>query len=64
VRLEIGEPDLHERPDRLLDPGLTGECQRRLPALARLRRVDPLFETVVTGYEMLLDPGTKIVVRH
>jgi len=55
--LEVGDPDLHERPDGILDARLAGERQRLLPALARLRRVDALFETVVTGYKMLLNPG-------
>jgi hypothetical protein len=52
------------RPDRVLDPGLPGERQRLLPALARLRGIDPLFETVVAGYEMLLDSRTQIILGH
>ena len=62
--VEIGDPDLDERPDRVLDPGFASELERLLPALARLRGVDALFQTVVSGYEELLDPFTKIVLQH
>ena len=33
---EVGEPDLDERPDRVLDPRLAGELERLLVALPRL----------------------------
>ena len=35
---QVGEPDLDERPDRLLEPRLPRHLERLLPALARLLR--------------------------
>src|SRR6185503_17740014 len=55
-RFQIREPDLDERPDPLLQPGLPREGECLLPALPRLRRVDALLEAVVAGHEQLLDP--------
>jgi CheY-like chemotaxis protein len=54
--LEIGEPELDERPDRVLDACLARRLERLLVTLPRLRRVDSLLESVVSGHEQLLDP--------
>ena len=58
---QIREPDLDERPDPLLEPGLPRERERLLPALARLRRVDALLEPVVARHEQLLDPLVDVL---
>jgi CheY-like chemotaxis protein len=57
---EIGEPDLDERPDGVLEPGLSGELQRLLVGLAHLREGDALLEPVVTGDEELLDARSDL----
>src|SRR5439155_21115413 len=53
--LEVGEPELDERADRLLQPRLARKRQRLLVALAGLRRIHALFQPVVAGDEQLLD---------
>jgi len=53
--LEVGEPELDERADRLLEPRLARERQRLLVALAGLRRIHALLQPVVAGDEQLLD---------
>ena len=60
--LEVGEPDLDQRPDPLLDPGLPRERERLLVALAHLRRVDALLQPVVPGQDQLLDLS-RVVAR-
>ena len=62
--LEVGEPDLDQRPDALLEPGLLGYGERLLVALSGLLRIDSLLETIVTGDEKLLDSLTRIVALH
>ena len=47
--LEVGEPDLDERPHALLEPGLARDRERLLVALAHLLRLDALLEPVVAG---------------
>src|SRR4029079_1510131 len=53
---QIRDPDLDERPDPLLEPGLAREGERLFPALPRLLRIDALLEPVVARHEQLLDP--------
>src|SRR5437870_4236186 len=53
--LEVGEPELDQRADRLLEPCLARERERLLVALAGLRRIDALLQPVVAGDEELLD---------
>jgi hypothetical protein len=62
--LEVGQPELDQRPDALLEPGLRSDGKRLLVALARLFRIDSLLETVVTGDEKLLDSLTRLVALH
>jgi CheY-like chemotaxis protein len=62
--LEIREPDLDERPDRILEPGLACGLERLLVALPRLRRVDSLLQTIVSGHQQLLDPFASVVPLH
>ena len=52
-----------ERPHAVLDPGLAGERERLLVALADLRRVDALLQAIVPREQRLLDTNTG-VVRH
>ena len=52
--LKIGEPDLDERPDRLLDAGVAREFERLLVALAHLGRVDALLQAIVPGQQRLV----------
>src|SRR5581483_3837126 len=61
LRLEIGEPDLDERPDPLLQASLPRQGQRLLPAFARLHRIDALLEPVVAGDQQLLDPLADVL---
>jgi CheY-like chemotaxis protein len=56
---EIGKPDVDERPNLLLEPGLAGRGERLLVALARLGRVDALLQPVVAGDEELLNSLTR-----
>ena len=62
--LEVGEPDLDERPHRLLEPGLTREGERLLVAFAGPGRDDSLLEAVVAGDEELLDPLPRLLPLH
>ena len=63
--VEIGEPDLDERSDRVLDTGLARERKRLLVALSRLGGVDALLEAVVPRDEQTLDLGSNLVSgRH
>ena len=57
--LEVGEPELDERPHRLLEPGLARDRERLLVALPRLLRRDALLQPVVARDEQLLDPGSR-----
>src|SRR5439155_8386326 len=61
---QVGEPDLDERADRLLEPGLARHRERLLPALARLRGVDALLQPVVAGHEQLLDALPHKITLH
>jgi CheY-like chemotaxis protein len=61
--LEVGEPDLDERPDRLFDSCFAGELERLLVALPRLFGRDTLFEPVVAGDQQALDLGSNLVSR-
>ena len=62
--LEIGEPDLNERSDGVLEPRLARDRERLLVALPRLGGVDPLLEAVVPGHEQLLDPVARLALLH
>ena len=62
--LEVGEPELDERPDGVLEPRFTCDRQRLLVALARLLRVDSLLEPVVARDQQSLDPLTDVVALH
>jgi hypothetical protein len=61
---EIREPDLDQRPDRVLEPGLAGDGESLLVALAYLGRIDPLLETIVAGDEQFLDPLVRVSGLH
>src|SRR5256885_12994215 len=63
--LEIGEPDLHQRPDRFLEPGLARDYKSLLVVLPNLRRIDPLLEAVLPRDEQPLDaPGGVLPLHH
>src|SRR6476469_4702629 len=53
--LEVREPDLDERPDRILEPGFPRSLEGLLVALSRLGRIDPLLESIVARDQELLD---------
>jgi len=53
--LEVGEPDLDERPHALLEAGLAGDRQRLLVALPDFLGGNALFEPVVAGQEQVVD---------
>ena len=61
---EIGQPDLHERPNRLLEPRVLRGLEGLLVALPHFLRVDALFEAVVSGDQELLDPLPGVVALH
>src|SRR5205823_4863000 len=52
---EIRKPNLDQGPDRIFEPGLAGDRKGLLVALPYLGRIDPLLETIVAGYQQLLD---------
>jgi hypothetical protein len=58
--LEVGEPDLDERPYRILETGLASQRKRLFVASAHLLRLDALFQPVVAGHEQLLDACPRI----
>jgi hypothetical protein len=60
--LEVGEPDLDERPHALLEPCLARDRQRLLVALPDLLRRDALLQAVVAGEEQVVDffPGRDL----
>ena len=62
--LEIREPDLDKRPDRIFEPGVTSDGKSLLVALPHLGRIDPLFEPIITGYQQLLDPLARVRPLH
>ena len=62
--LEVGQHDLDERADRVLEPGLDRDGERLLVALPRLLRVDALLEPIVTRHEKLLDSLPRLVGLH
>ena len=62
--LEVGEPELDERADALLEAGRASHLERLLVALAHLRGRDPLLEPVVAGDEQLLDSLASIGPLH
>jgi CheY-like chemotaxis protein len=66
VRLlrQVREPDLDERPHRVLEAGLARHGEGLLPRLARLLRIDALLEPVVTRDEQLLNPPARFLGVH
>src|SRR5689334_7983122 len=52
---EVREPDLDQRPDRLLEPRLLRERKRLLVVLADLVGGNALLQPVVTGEEQVVD---------
>jgi hypothetical protein len=58
--LEVGEPDLDERPHGILEPGFASDLQGLLVALPRLLRRNSLLQPVVPGDEELLDPPARL----
>src|SRR5439155_1588596 len=64
ARRQVGEPDLDERAHRLLQPGLPGDLERLLPALARLLGIDALLQPVVARDEQLLYPLMGVGALH
>src|SRR5262249_10286605 len=59
--LEVGEPDLDQRPHRVLDAGLARDRERLLVALPRLGGIDTLLEAVVARDEQPLDLRASLV---
>jgi CheY-like chemotaxis protein len=62
--LEVGEPELDQRPHALLDPGLPRNLERLLVALARLPRIHSLLKSIVSGDEKFLDSLTRVLALH
>ena len=64
LRLEIGKPDLDQRPDRTFETGLTGDRKSLLVTLPYLGGIDALFETIVARYQQLLDSLVRVACLH
>ena len=58
---EIGEPELDEGPNCLLEPSCASRLEGREVALPHLLERDSLLESVVPGHEEPLDRGTSVV---
>jgi protein translocase SecG subunit len=62
--LEVREPDLDERANRLLEPRLARDRERLLVRRTNLLRRDPLLQPVVARDEELLDPLACVGIGH
>src|SRR5205823_3186560 len=62
--LQIREPELDERPDRVLETGRARLLERLLEALPDLHRVDALLQPVVSRDQELLDPFPRVFAWH
>jgi preprotein translocase subunit SecG len=62
--LQVAEPRLDQRPDRVLETCLARDGQRLLVRRAHLLDRDPLLEPVVARHEELLDTHARVLVRH
>ena len=62
--LEVGQPDLDQRADRLLETRVARDGERLFVALPRLRGSDTLLQTVVAGDEKSLNALTGVVALH
>ena len=62
--LEVGEPDLDQRPHRVLEARLASDGERLLVALARFRRAGALLQPVVPRDEQLLDALARLGNVH
>ena len=62
--VEVGKPDLDERPHLVLEPGFARDGERLLVALPGLGRVDALLQAVVPGHEQLLDLHARVLPLH
>jgi hypothetical protein len=62
--LKIRKPDLNQRSDRVLEPGLPGDRESLLVALPYLGRIDALLETIVTCDQELLDSLVRVLGLH
>ena len=61
TRVEIRQPQLDERPYRVLDARIARSGERLLVALAHLLGRDALLEAVVAGHEQALDLCAGVV---
>ena len=61
--VEVGEPDLDQRSDRVLETGLARDGQRLLVGLSHLVGRDALLQPVVAGDEQLLDALARLVAH-
>lgn len=61
---QVGEPDLDERANRVLQPGLPRKFERLLVALSHLGRIDALLEPVVPGDQELLDSLARVALHR
>ena len=59
--LEIGEPELDQGPNCLLEPSCTRRLEGRQVALPHFLERHSLLEPVVAGHEEPLDRGTRVV---
>jgi len=60
---EVGEPELHQRPHLVLEPGLARRLERLEERLARLLGVHALLEPVVAGHEQLANLFARFLVQ-
>jgi CheY-like chemotaxis protein len=62
--LEIGDPDLDQRPDRILEARLACDLECLFVAFPGLCRIDALLEPIIPGNQQLLDPLVSVSLLH
>jgi CheY-like chemotaxis protein len=60
--LEVGEAQLDQRPDRVLEPRLACDGERLLEVRPRLLGIDALLQTVVARDQKFLDSLTNVAL--
>jgi hypothetical protein len=61
--LQIGQPDLDERSNPIVDTGDARQFERLLVAFADLRRLNALLQAVIARQQSLVHASFEIVVH-
>ena len=62
--LELGQPDVHQLADGLLEPDLGRDRERLCVGLPHFAEIHALFQTIVASDEESVDPLTCVVPLH